>query len=144
MILLDTNVISEVMRPKPSSAVIDWFDAVAGLPLFTTAITEAELWSGFHQLAEGQRKTVLEKMIAETLAEDFAGRILPFDSVAARVFGTISAERARRGRPISTADCQIAAIAVARGFQLATRNGRDFEHCGCDVINPWSGETGGP
>jgi toxin FitB len=138
VILLDTNVISEMMRPRPEPLVVSWFDSVAGLPLYISAVTEAELWSGFHLLPIGKRRTVLESLISETLTEDFAGRILPFDSAAARSYGKISGQRSKLGRPINTADCEIAAIAKVHGLKLATRNTSDFEHCDIDLINPWS------
>jgi toxin FitB len=138
MILLDTNVISELMRPQPDAVVVSWFDRVDELPLFISTITEAELWSGIHQLAVGQRRTVLENLIVETLSEDFAGRILSFDSAAAKSYGKLSGHRAKLGRPIATADCQIAAIARVNGFKIATRNIKDFEHCEITVVNPWS------
>jgi toxin FitB len=138
MILLDTNVISELFRPAPDAGVMSWFDRQAGLPLYISAMTEAELWSGFHRLPAGKRKSTLQKLIAETLAEDFAGRILSFDSVAARAYGKISALRAELGKPLNTADGQIAAIAQVKGFKLATRNLKDFAHCGVPLVNPWS------
>ncbi len=138
MILLDTNVISEMMRPRPAAEVISWFDQVDGLPLFVSTITEAELWSGIHQLPVGKRRAELQTLISETLVEDFAGRVLLFDSVAAKSYGKISGQRASLGRPITTADCQIAAIAQVNGFKLATRNTKDFENCDISVINPWS------
>ncbi len=137
MILLDTNVISELMRPQPDAVVISWFDHVEGLPLFISTITEAELWSGIHHMPVGKRRTVLQTLIAETLTEDFAGRILSFDSVAAKSYGKLSGHRFGLGRPITTADCQIASIAQVNGFKLATRNTKDFEHCDICLINPW-------
>ena len=137
MILLDTNVISEMMRPLPDPQVLAWFDQQDGLPLYLSTITEAELWSGFHRLAEGKRKLALQVLISETLAEDFKGRILPFNSSAAHAYGKISAHRAQIGRPINTADCQIAAIAEVNGFKVATRNVKDFEECDVSLIDPW-------
>jgi toxin FitB len=137
MILLDTNVISELMRPRPEASVLSWFDSVEGQALFTSAIAEAELWAGIELLPAGQRREAWQVAVADMLAEDFADRILAFDSVAARAFGIINGTRAGLGRPISTADCQIAAIARVHGFRLATRNVRDFEHCGIDIVNPW-------
>ena len=137
MILLDTNVISELMRPVPDPQVLLWFDRQDGLPLYLSTISEAELWSGFHRLADGKRKVALQVLISETLAEDFKGRILTFNSGAARIYGKISAHRAQIGKPITTADCQIAAIAQVNSFKLATRNIRDFEACDVSLVDPW-------
>jgi toxin FitB len=141
MILLDTNVISELMRPRPDTDVVSWFDSVDGLPLFISTVTEAELWSGLYLLPDGKRRTALEELIAETLAVDFAGRILPFDSASALAYGKISARRGKLGRPINTADCQIAAIAQVRGFKVATRDVRGFENCEIEIVDPWSKQT---
>jgi toxin FitB len=141
VILLDTNVISEMMRPKPDSDVESWFESVEGLPLYISAITEGELWAGLHRLAAGKRRNLLTALIQETLERDFGGRVLPFDSAAAKAFGKINADRLSRGRPIDTADCQIAAIASVKGLRLATRNIRDFDYSGIVVLDPWSGKT---
>lgn len=138
MILLDTNVISEMMRPRPDPVVGAWFDRQDGLPLYISTITEGELWSGFERSPVGKKRAVVEALIAETFADDFAGRILAFDSAAARLFGMISAQRSRVGRPISTADCQIAAIAQVHGLKIATRNTKDFENCDVALVNPWT------
>jgi toxin FitB len=138
MILLDTNVISELMRPKPDPVVVSWFDRVGELPLYISTVSEGELWAGLNVMPSGKRRLTLETLVAEMLADDFAGRILSFDRQAARLFGDISGLRAKVGRPIGTADNQIAAIARAHGFKLATRNTKDFDHCDVDLINPWS------
>ncbi len=137
MILLDTNVVSELMRAAPDQKVLAWFDAHENIPLYLCTVSEAELWAGFHHLPDGQRRSAIGAAITAMLAEDFAGRILPFDSAAAFAFGKISGQRKSLGRPISTADAQIAAIAQVHGFRLVTRNTADFEGCGVDVVNPW-------
>ena len=138
MILLDTNVISELMRPVPTAAVEDWVSAQPSVSLFITAVTEAELRYGLALLPDGQRRRNLLHQVEAMLAEDFAGRILPFDSSAAITYAQIAAARRQAGRPIAQADAQIAAIAAARGAAVATRNITDFEGCGIAVTNPWT------
>jgi toxin FitB len=142
MILLDTNVVSELMRPKPDPAVVAWFDTRVGLPLYISTITEAELWSGVDRMPAGKRRLVLQSLITDMLDEDFAGRILAFDRAAARLYGHISARRADLGKPVSTADGQIAAIAKANGLKIATRNIKDFADCDVALVNPWSAKAG--
>jgi len=137
MILLDTNIVSELMRPAPSQAVMSWLAAQPAASLFISAVTEAELRYGVMVLPEGRKRAELVAAIEGMLAEDFAGRILPFDSAAALAFAGIAAGRRQTGRPISQFDAQIAAIAQSRGAELATRNVADFEGCGVEVINPW-------
>lgn len=138
MILLDTNVISELMRPAPEAAVERWLADQPVARIFITAIAEAELRYGLALLADGKRRAALARELEGMIAEDFAGRILPFDSPAAVAFADIAARRRQAGRPISTADAQIAAVARSRGAALATRNTADFEACGIEVINPWT------
>jgi toxin FitB len=137
MIVLDTNVISEVMRPNPSPKVLEWMRAEPLASLFTTAITEAELLYGVALLPPGRRRQALEATLTTVLSEDFSGRILPFDSAAAREFATVAAGRRRSGRPISDADARIAAIARSRGAAVATRNVEDFVACDLMLIDPW-------
>jgi toxin FitB len=137
MIVLDTNVISEVMRPNPSPKVLEWMRAEPLASLFTTAITEAELLYGVALLPPGRRRQALEATLTTVLSEDFSGRILPFDSAAAREFATVPAGRRRSGRPISDADARIAAIARSRGAAVATRNVEDFAACDLVLIDPW-------
>ena len=105
-----------------------------------SAVTEAELRTGVAILPAGQRREGIKAALDATIAEDFEGRILPFDTDAAKTYAEIAAGRRSAGRPIADADCQIAAIARATGLPLVTRNTRDFEGCGIDVINPWRGE----
>jgi len=140
MFLIDTNVISELMRATPAPSVLNWFSTQDPSTLYLSAVTEAELRTGIAILPAGQRREGLKAALDATLAVDFEGRILPFDTDAAKTYAEIAAGRRSSGRPIPDADCQIAAIARAAGMPVATRNTRDFEGCGVDVINPWGGE----
>ncbi|MBI3664676.1 MAG: type II toxin-antitoxin system VapC family toxin [Acidobacteria bacterium] len=137
MIILDTNVLSEVMRPFPTEEVLRWLATQPASRLFTTTITQAEILYGLELLPRGKRRAAFESAVEAMFEEDFADRILPFDSDAARVFPQIAASRRALGRPITQWDAQIAAIARSRGAVLATRNTGDFEHCGITVLNPW-------
>ena len=139
MIILDTNVLSELMRPKPSPRVAAWVAKLPAKELFTTSITEAEIFYGIELLTKGKRREGLLAAAEAMFAEDLAGRIFGFESDAARVFSKIAAHRRALGRPISHADAQIAAIAQMRGAKLATRNVADFDDCGLDVLDPWNG-----
>jgi len=139
MINLDTNVLSELMRPKPSVRIVTWVAKQPATELFTTSITEAEIFYGIQLLTKGKRREGLLAAAEAMFAEDLAGRIFGFESDAARVFSTIAAHRRALGRPISHADAQIAAIAQVRGAKLATRNVADFEDCGLDIVDPWNG-----
>jgi predicted nucleic acid-binding protein len=139
MIVLDTNVLSELMRPDPEQAVIAWMDRQDPATLFLTAITVAEILYGIARLAEGKRKAGLRELGAAVLNEDFAGRIIPFDETAAECYADVVCERQRSGHPISMADAQIAAICrTLNGATLATRNSMDFEGIGLDLTNPWT------
>ena len=139
MIILDTNVLSELMNPKPSPRVVSWIARQSAAELFTTSITEAEIFFGIELLTKGKRREGLLAAAEAMFAEDLGGRSFGFESDAARSFSTIAAHRRALGRPISHADAQIAAIAQARGAKLATRNVADFEDCGLDVLDPWNG-----
>jgi len=139
MIILDTNVLSELMRPKPSVRIVTWVAKQPATELFTTSITEAEIFYGIQLLTKGKRREGLLAAAEAMFAEDLAGRIFGFESDAARVFSTIAAHRRALGRPISHADAQIAAISQVRGAKLATRNVADFEDCGLDIVDPWNG-----
>jgi hypothetical protein len=139
MIILDTNVLSELMRSKPSPRVVTWVAKQPTAELFTTSITEAEIFYGIELLTKGKRRAGLLAAAEAVFAEDLAGRIFGFDSDAARVFSKIAAHRRALGRPISHADAQIAAIAQVRGAKLATRNVADFKDCGLSVVDPWNG-----
>jgi len=140
MLLIDTNVISELMRTTPAPSVLSWFSTQDPSTLYLSAVTEAELRTGIAILPAGQRREGLKAALDATIAEDFEGRILPFDTDAAKTYAEIAAGRRSAGRPMADADCQIAAIARAAGMPVVTRNTRDFEGCGIDVINPWGGE----
>jgi predicted nucleic acid-binding protein len=139
MIILDTNVLSEFMRPNPAPGVVAWVAKQPATELFTTSITEAEIFYGIELLTKGKRRDGLLAAAEAMFAEDLAGRIFGFESDAARVFSRIAAHRRALGRPIRHADAQIAAIAQVRGAKLATRNVADFEDCGLDVLDPWNG-----
>ena len=136
MILLDTNVISELMRPSPAPAVERWVGDQPAPSLFISAVTEAELRYGLALLPDSHRRRQLVAQAEAMLATDFAGRILPFDSAAAAAYADIAATRRFAGRPISQADAQIAAISRSRGASLATRNVADFVDCGVEIIDP--------
>ena len=140
MILLDTNVISELMRSEPAQMVLDWFGKHDAADLFISAITEAELRTGVAILPEGQRRDRLQLAIDAMIDQDFQGRVLPFDSPSAKAYAEIAAQRRAAGRPVAEADCQIAAIARATDAPIATRNVKDFDGCGVRVINPWNAE----
>ena len=139
MILIDTNVVSELMRPTPARAVLDWFGAQDPSALHLSAVSEAELRRGVAILPEGRRRDALRAAVDVMVAEDFAGRVLPFDGAAAIAFAVVFAERQAVGRPISFPDCQIAAMARAHSAAVATRNVSDFEGCGVEIVNPWDG-----
>ncbi len=138
MILLDTNVVSELMRAEPAPAVLDWFGNHDAADLFITAITEAELRTGVAILPNGQRRDRLQLAIDAMIDQDFQGRVLPFDSHAAKAYAAVAALRRAAGRPIAEADCQIAAIARAASAPVVTRNVKDFDGCGIRLINPWN------
>ena len=137
MFLIDTNVISELMRATPAPSVLSWFSTQDPSTLYLSAVTEAELRTGIAILPEGQRREGLRAALDATIAEDFEGRILPFDTDAAKAYAEIAAGRRSAGRPIADADCQIAAIAREAAMPVITRNTRDFEGCGIGLINPW-------
>ncbi len=137
MIVLDTNVLSELLRPIPAPRVEEWLAAQDGASVYFTSVGEAELRYGVAILPAGRRRTTIGAAIDDILDEDFRDRILPFDREAARAYAAIAAERRAAGRPISQFDCQIAAIARAHGASVATRNTGDYEGCGVAVIDPW-------
>lgn len=137
MIILDTNVVSELVRATPDNRVYEWLARQSAESIFLTSITEAELHYGVQLLPDGRRKHDLAEALRQMLDIDFRGRLLPFDSSAAALFGQLAAHRRRIGRPIAIADAQIAAIARSRGAGIATRNVDDFLECGLELINPW-------
>jgi predicted nucleic acid-binding protein len=137
VIVLDTNVLSEALKPAPADTAMEWLAAQAPSDVYTTTVTQAELLYGIEALRHGKRQTILREAVERILAEEFSGRILPFDEASARYFATIMASRVAIGRPISQFDAMIAAIARSHGATLATRNVGDFGNCGITVINPW-------
>lgn len=137
-VLLDTNVVSELIRKAPDPAVEAW---VAGHPLedlYFSAVGEAELRYGAAILSAGRRRETLIADIERMLRDAFENRILPFDRKAAHAYADVAAKRRSAGHPITPADCQIAAIARSRNIVVATRNVRDFKEIGVEVVNPWT------
>ena len=137
-VLLDTNVVSELIRKSPAPAVAAWAAGHALEDLFFSAVGEAELRYGAAILPAGRRRDALVRDIEAMLSDAFDGRVLPFDSRAARAYADIAAMRRSAGRTVPPADCQIAAIARSRGMAVATRNVRDFEDIEIEVVDPWT------
>ena len=140
MIILDTNVLSELIKSAPDKHVTDWLNLLAPREGATTSVTAAELWYGVRRLPEGRRKNILATGIDRMLYEVLDGLIEPFDTSAASSYADIVAMRAQLGRPIEVADAQIAAICSSRNATLATRNIKDFEGTGIELIDPWTHE----
>ena len=138
MIILDTNVVSEMMRAMPQSAVLGWFATQSAEDVHVTAITMAEVLFGIELLPTGKRRKDIRAGADRTFGV-FAGHILAFDERAAHAFSLISSSRRKQGRPMSEFDAQIAAIARVYGATLATRHITDFEGCGLRLVNPWEG-----
>lgn len=137
MIVLDTNVISELMRPEPNARVVDWLDRQDAISVTISSITVAEILYGIERLPNGRRKRDFAAMAAAMFEEDFSGRILPFDSGAAVHYAEQVVVSESAGRQVHMADAQIAAICIQHGAVLATRNIKDFETLGLETINPW-------
>ncbi|MDR4306857.1 type II toxin-antitoxin system VapC family toxin [Chelatococcus sambhunathii] len=139
MIVLDTNIVSELMRPpdERSQAVLSWLRGTSLESLCTTAITVAEIGVGINKLPNGRRRDDFESAARRAFKTYFPRRILPFDQAAAESFGPLIAERRRKGRHFHGFDFQILAIAASRGFAVATRNTRDFSDVGVELVNPW-------
>lgn len=137
MILLDTNVLSELIRPEPEGRVTRWLDSLDARDVATTAITAAELLYGVARLPGGQRKERLSEAIRGLIEEDLDGRVEAFDAAAARHYADLLSEREASGRPIGVADAQIAAICLKLSAKLATRNTSDFEDTGIELLDPW-------
>ncbi len=138
IVILDTNIVSELLRPSPEPRVEAWLAAQDSRSVYLTTISEAELRYGAAVLPAGRRRDALLEAVDGVLDEDFRGRILAFDRLAAEAYAGIAANRRAAGRPISQFDCQIAAIAQANEASLATRNVKDFQGCEVDVIDPWA------
>lgn len=137
MIVLDTNVLSELMRRHPDGDVLAWLDALPTNETYTTGVTAAELLYGVGRLPDGHRKAGLLAAVHGLLDDDFRGRVEAFDAVAADHYGSIVSHRDVIGRPISVADGQIAAICRKREAALATRHVTDFVHTGLELVDPW-------
>lgn len=135
--LLDTCVVSELLRPEPDAGVLHWLAAQPAQTLHLSAVSLAELWQGIEALPTGKRKRGLAIALQVLLEQGLGQRVLSFDASAAIVLGQLVNERRRRGRPIGFADAQIAATARSAGLQLVTRNDQDFAACGVVVLNPW-------
>jgi predicted nucleic acid-binding protein len=138
MIILDTNVLSELMRVAPDPRVAQWVAKQPEEELFTTSVSEAEIFYGIELLAPGKRRESLLTAAEKTFTRLLLGRVLAFESEAARPFSRIVVHRRALGRPVGHADAQIAAIARVSGAKLATRDTDDFEECGIEVVNPWT------
>jgi predicted nucleic acid-binding protein len=140
MIVMDTNVVSEILRPAPDAKATAWLEAQSRAALFTTTVTRAEVLYGIRLLPNGRRKQALLEAALAIFNEDLAGRVLSFDSDASDAYAEIGAARKIAGKPISQFDAMIAAITRSRGASLATRNVKDFGDCGISVVNPWGSD----
>ncbi len=138
MILLDTKVVSALMRRERDEVVVRWLDGLPAESVWTTSITVFEVRLGLELLAAGRQRRFLDEAFARVLDEDFEGRVQPFDQASALAAGRIAAERQRAGRTVEIRDIQIAGIATARKATLATRNLRHFERLGLQLVDPWS------
>lgn len=137
MILVDTNIISEMMKAAPATKVINWMDQQEVIQLYVSTVTIAEISYGINALPEGNRRILLEDSFNKVLRDAFEHRILTLDETSAHFYGKIMARRKELGKPLSVLDGQIAAIARANNLAVATRNSRDFSDCGLHLINPF-------
>ena len=142
MIVLDTNVVSEMMRTAPDSTVLSWLNTQVAEELWLNSVVVSELLFGIARLPAGARKRQLSNAFAAMLEQDFAVRILPFDLEAAVIYAELAAGCEAKGRPVEMADGQIAAICLAQGAKLATRNLKHFEGLGMVLVNPWDVASG--
>ena len=138
MLILDTNVLSALMSTRPAPDVETWIEAQNPDDLYTTAVSQAEVMSGLAVMDAGKRRKALEAEAKRLFAEDFAGRVLPFDCEAVAAYAEIFAARAQAGKPISRLDLMIAAIAKSHSATVVTRDAGGFEGCGFEVVNPWN------
>jgi len=143
VIVLDTNVLSELARRTPAPEVIDWLDRQPPESVWTTSISVFEIDSGLALMPAGQRRDMIRVLIARMIDEHLEGRVLPFDRPAAEAAAQLHAARQQAGRPVDFRDTQIAGIVLARKATLATRNARHFEDLGARVVNPWLAEQRG-
>lgn len=137
MILLDTNVVSEVMKAAPSAAVLKWLNDQSSSDLYVSAVTIGEIEYGLRILPGSRRRLRLREKFDQFIAVAFAQRVLAYDETTARIYGEIMGLRKEVGRPMSVPDGQIASIARSHRMSVATRNTRDFEECGVDLLNPF-------
>lgn len=137
MFILDTNILSELLKPQPDAAVVAWLAAQNGLVVYTSVITVAEIRFGLLIMPAGKRRTELMQQTDAMFAEDFAGRVLGFDEKAARHYAEIAAERRAAGRGISQSDAMIAAIARTNEMAVITRNIKDFDGLKLQLVDPF-------
>jgi len=137
LIILDTNVLSEVMKASPSPRVAKWLQTFEASTLFTTSVTKTEILYGLELMPHGRKRASLQNAATAMFKDRFRERVLPFAEDAAPVFSEIAAARRKLGRPIGQFDCQIAAIACIHGARIATRDTHDFADCGVELIDPW-------
>lgn len=137
MIVVDTNVISELMRPQPSTAVLQWFTEHSSSELFVTSITLAEIRYGLRVMPIGKRRVEMTSIFERYIYEAFDQHILDFTDNSAHIYAEIAGRRKEMGVPLSIADGQIASIALQESYALATRNIKDFQACGLELINPF-------
>lgn len=138
MIVVDTNVVSELMKASPDHSVVSWMNDQESSTLFLTTVTVGEIGYGLRVMPQGRRRLQLEQGFERILAEAFVGRILAFDEEAARHYAEVMGRRQEIGRQLSVLDGQIASISRAKGFAVATRNVKDFVECGVEIINPFA------
>lgn len=140
MYLLDTNVLSETMKPRPAEALAAWMRAQPAASLFTAAMCQAEILAGIAVLPDGRRRTELAAMARAIFEQDFAGRVLPFDDRAATSYAELFARRRQLGRPVEAPDLIVAAVAHAHRAAIVTRDAGGFEGCGLTIIDPWQAQ----
>jgi predicted nucleic acid-binding protein len=138
MILLDTCVISALMRPQDNRTVVAWLDRQSSVSIWTTAVTVLEIRFGLLTMPEGRRRTKFERAFDGLLQQDLEGRIAAFDLAAAEAATTLAAERQRKGRQIDVRDTQIAGVALARRAAIATRNAKHFDDLSIPIVDPWT------
>jgi toxin FitB len=138
MIIVDTNVLSEPLQPRPDEGVLKWLDNQGASTLFLTATVVAEAFYGIEKLPGGRRKNTLKADLQQLISTYFVDAVLPFDEAAAHLYASLAASAARQGKAIHVGDGQIAAVALTKRFSVATRDVAPFEAAGCHVINPWT------